>query len=195
MVPLARRAVLPHRASFARDVSVIDSLPLLFSPVEEAESQLVPLNTDLDTTKREDIKIATTTYVLFPGSDPFVDVIDISPPGFPYLLAAPGFASTVRPSEIPDPVVPSSLFADSQEIPRWFLSEEPTPARNLMGFQSSLSPISSIPSGDSMERPSSSSSVASDNSDGDVGLVTSLLSLPSFGSMTRASVQLMVGRW
>ena len=42
VVPLARRAVLPHWVSFARDVSVIDSLLLLFSPVEEPESQLVP---------------------------------------------------------------------------------------------------------------------------------------------------------
>ena len=92
------------------------------------------------------------------------------------------------PGEIPDPVGPPSLFADSPEIPGWFVSEQMTPARDLMGFQSSLSPINSIPSGDSGERQSSSSSVASDGLDGDVGLLTSLLSLPPVGSMTRASV-------
>ena len=68
------------------------------------------------------------------------------------------------------------------------MSEQTTPVRDLMGFQSSLSPINSIPSGDSGERQSSSSSVASDGLDGDVGLLTSLLSLPPVGSMTRASV-------
>ena len=57
-----------------------------------------------------------------------------------------------------------------------------------MGFQSSLSPIDSIPSGDLGERQSSSSSVVSDDLDGDVGLLMSLLSPPSVGSMTRASV-------
>ena len=50
-----------------------------------------------------------------------------------------------------------------------------------------LSLINSIPSGDSGERQSSSSLVASVDLDGDVGLLTSLLSPPSVGSMTRAS--------
>ena len=182
MVRLTRRAVLPHQVLFAWDMSIIDSSPLLFSPVEEPESALVHLDMDLDTTKREDIQIATPTYVLFPGSDPFVDLIAISPPRFPYLPAPPGFAPNVRPGEILDPVEPPSLFADPPEILGWFLSEQSTPARDLMGFQSSLSPISSVPSGDSVERPSSSSSLASDDLDGDVGLLTSLLRLPSFGS-------------
>ena len=62
------------------------------------------------------------------------------------------------------------------------------PTWDLTGFQSSLSPISSVPFGDSVGRLSSSSSVASDDSDGDVGLLTSLLSLPSFGSMPRVPV-------
>ena len=57
-----------------------------------------------------------------------------------------------------------------------------------MVFQSSLSPINSIPSGDSGERQSYSSSVALDDLNGDVGLLTSLLSFPSVGSTTRASV-------
>ena len=56
------------------------------------------------------------------------------------------------------------------------------------GFQSSLSPIDSIPYGDSGECQSSSSSVASDDLDSDVGLLMSLLSPPSVGSMTRASM-------
>ena len=188
VVPLAQRAVLPHRVSFARDVSIIDSSPLLCSLVEEPESALVPLDTDMDTTEWEDIQIATPTYVLFPGSDPFEDLIDISPPGFPYLPAPPGFVPIVRPGEIPDPVEPPSLFADSPEIPGWFQTEQPAPARDLIGFQLSLSPISSVPSGDSVERPSSSSLVASDDSDGDVRLLTSSLSLPSFGSMPWVSV-------
>ena len=184
VVPLAWRAVLPRRVSFARNVSIIDSSPLKFSPVEEPESPLVPLDTDLDTTEREDIQIATPTYVLFPGSDPFVDLIDISPPRFPYLPALPGYAPIVWPGEIPDPVEPLSLFTDSPEIPGWFLSEQPTPVRDLMGFQSSLSLISSVPSRDSVEHPSLSSSMASDDSDGDVGLLISLLSLPSFVSVS-----------
>ena len=98
------------------------------------------------------------------------------------------FAPIVQPGDIPDPVEPPSLFADSPEIPGWFLSGQPTPARDLMGFQSSLSPISSVPSGNSVGHLSSSSSVASDDLDGDVGLLTLLHSLPSFGSMPRVSV-------
>ena len=188
VLPICRRAILPRRVSFAQDVSVIDSSPLLFSQVEDPESQLVSLDTDLDTTEREDTQIATPTYVLFPGSDPFGDEIDISPPRFPYLPAPLGFATIVRLGEIPDPVGPPSLFADSPDIPGWFLSEQLTPERDLMGFQSSLSPIHSIPSGDSGECQSSSSSEASDDLDGDVGLLTSLLSPLSVGSMTRASM-------
>ena len=49
----------------------------------------------------------------------------------------------------------------------------------------SLSPINSISSGDSGERQSSSSSVASHDLDGDVGLLTSLLMR---SSMTRESI-------
>ena len=97
--------------------------------VEEPESALVPLATDLDTTERKDIQIATPTYVLFPGSDPSEDLIDISPPRFPYLPAPPGFAPVVQPSDISDPVEPPSLFADSPEIAGWFPSEQPTPPR------------------------------------------------------------------
>ena len=62
------------------------------------------------------------------------------------------------------------------------------PVRDLMGFQSSLSPISSVPSGDSVGHLSSSSSVLLDDSDGDVGLLMSSLGLSSFGSMSRESV-------
>ena len=52
-------------------------------------------------------------------------------------------------------------------------------------LQSSLSPIHS---GDSVGRLSSSSSEASDDSNGDVGLQTWLLGFSSFGSMPRVSV-------
>ena len=51
--------------------------------------------------------------MLFPGGDPFEDLIELSPPRFPYLPAPPGFAPIVRPSEIPDQVEPPSPFADS----------------------------------------------------------------------------------
>ena len=55
VVPLAKRSVLSRRVSFAREVSIIDSSPLLFSPVEEPESASVPPDTDLDTTERDNI--------------------------------------------------------------------------------------------------------------------------------------------
>ena len=129
--------------------------------MEEQEPQLISL--DMDTTEWVDIQIATPYQMFFPGSDPFGDEIDISPPRFPCLPAPTGFAAIVRPGEIPDPVGPPSLFVDSPDIPGWFLSEQLTPARDLMGFQSSLSPINSIPSRDSGECQSSSSSVASDD--------------------------------
>ena len=39
---------------------------------------------------------------------------------------------------------------DSLALPGWFLSEQPAPARELLGLQSSLSPISCVNSGDSV---------------------------------------------
>ena len=69
VIHLVKKSALSRRVSFARDVSIIDSLPLLFSP-----------DTDLDTTERDDIQIATPTYVLFPGGDPFEDLNEISNP-------------------------------------------------------------------------------------------------------------------
>ena len=62
-------------------------MPPLFSLVEEPESHLVPLSMDLDNTEWEDIQIATPTYVLFPGGDPFGDEIP------------PGFAPIIRPGD------------------------------------------------------------------------------------------------
>ena len=55
VVPLAKGSALSRRVSFARDVSIIDSSPLLFSPVEEPVSASVLPDTDLDTIERDDI--------------------------------------------------------------------------------------------------------------------------------------------
>ena len=85
--------------------------------MEEQESQLISLDTDLDTTERDNIHIATPTDVLFPGSDPFGGEFDILSPCFPCLMAPPGFDAIVRSGEIPDPAGPPSLFADSPDIP------------------------------------------------------------------------------
>ena len=188
MAPLAKKSAYSSRVSFAHDVSIIDSSPLLFSPVEELASASVPPDTDLDTTEREDIQIATPTYALFPSGDPFEDLNEISSPRFPYLPVPLGFTPIIRPGDIPDAVESPSLFADSPALPGWFLSEQPATTRELLGLQSLLSLISRVHSGDSVGRLSSSSSVVLDNSDGDVGLLMSLLGLSSFSSMQRASI-------
>ena len=118
-----------HRfGTFARDVSIIDSSPLLFSLVGELVSASVPPNT----TEQDDIPISTPTYLLFSGGDPLEDLNEILSPRFPYLPAPLGFTPIVRPGDIPDAVESPSLFADSPALPGWFLSEQPAPIRRYL---------------------------------------------------------------
>ena len=84
-------------------------------------------------------------------------------------------------AKFPDPVGPPSVFADSPDIP-----DARTGFDGISVIVVSDLYNNSIPSGESGERQSSSSSVASDNLDGDVGLLMLLLSPPPVGSMTRA---------
>ena len=51
-------SAVSRRVLFARDVTVIESLPLMFYPVEEPESLTVPTVVDTETLERSDIQIA-----------------------------------------------------------------------------------------------------------------------------------------
>ena len=91
---------LSRRVSFAQEVDVIKSSPLLFSPAEELESLTTPTVMDMGSVKRSDIQVAQLTYALFRSDDAY-DVSDgISTPQFPYLSAPPGFTPIAKPGDI-----------------------------------------------------------------------------------------------
>ena len=119
---------------------------------------------------------------MFPKEDPF-DVLDgISPPRFPYLPAPPGFTPIAKPGDILWPAGSASLHDVLPALPGRYHPEPPGYELNVLGLSMTISPIDRVPSGDSVERCSSSSSVASDDSDGDAGLLASILGPSSFGS-------------
>ena len=62
------------------------------------------------------------------------------------------------------------------------------PDHDVLGLSLTISPIDRVLSGDSVECVSSYFLVASDDSDGDTGLLASLLGPSSFDSVSRASV-------
>ena len=171
VVPLAKKSALSRRVSFARYVSIIDG--------GGAGVCIDASNTDLDTTERDNIQISTPTYVLFPGGDPFEDPflpdICLLHRGLPQSFGRVRFRIQLSRHHC-------SL------IPRHFPDGSYWSSQRPLGSQSSLSPIIYVHSEDSVGRLSSSSSVVSDDWDGDVGLLTSLLGLSSFDSMPRASV-------
>ena len=102
--------------------------------------------------------------------------------------APSGFTQIIRPGDIPGPDDSPSLINDSLALLEWSPPppENPGPDHPLLGLPSSLSPIHSVPSGDSMDHISASSSVAS-NDDGDAGLLASILGPLSIGSMSGSS--------
>ena len=70
VVLLSRRPAASHRVSFAEDIDVIGSSPLIY-PVGEPESITKSALVDTGPLERGDITIAQLTYVLFPTDDPF----------------------------------------------------------------------------------------------------------------------------
>ena len=140
-------------------MAVIESSPLLFSPAKEPESLTELRKGNPEPLERGLIQFTQPDYMLFPSED------GVSTIGFPSLPAPPGFIQNVHPGDIPEPAGTSSVF-DSQDVLRLSLL---------------LSPINRVPSGASVECLSSSSTVASDDSDGDAGLLSALLGPPSFG--------------
>ena len=152
------------------------SSTLLFSPMEEPESLTTPVVMDTGTLEGSDIQIVQPIYVLFP-SDPFDELDGILTPRFPYLPAPPGFTPIAIPDDILWPAGSTSIHDASPAL------RDP----NLLELSLKLSPIDRIPSEYSMGCVSSSSSVASDDSYGDAGLLASLLGC-SIGSVSRTSV-------
>ena len=113
---------------------------------------------------------ARPIYALFPSDDPFEVSDGISTPRFPYLPAPPGFTPIAKPGDIPWPAGwpagSTSLHDASPTLPGWYPPAPPGYDHDLLGLSLTISPIERVPSGDSVECVSSSSSVASDDSDG-----------------------------
>ena len=110
------------------------------------------------------------------------DLDGVSTLGFRSFPAPPGFLQTVRLGDIQEPAGTSSLFDSSPTLPGWYPPATPDDAQDVLRLSLSLSLIDRVPSGASVECLSSSSSVASDDYDGDAGLLSALLGPPSFGS-------------
>ena len=118
--PLSRESAISHRVSFAREVAVIESSPLLFSPAEEPEDLTEATEGDREPLDWGHIQFTQPAYVLFPSEEPMDDSDGVSTLGFPSLPAPPGFIQTVRPGDIPEPAGPSSLFDSSPMLPGWY---------------------------------------------------------------------------
>ena len=141
VVPLSRKSAVSRQVSFARDVAVIESSPLLFSPVEESESLTAPTERDMRPLERSLIQIVQPAYVLFPSEEPFDDSDGVS-----------------------------TLRLSGRAIIWGRLMVPPAPPgydQDVLGLLLTFSPIARVPSGASVEHMSSSSSVGLDNSDGD----------------------------
>ena len=117
VVPLSRESAVSHRVSFAREIDVIESSPLLFSPGEELESFTAQwIRGPSNGVIYSNIQVARPTYALFPSDDTF-DVSDgISTPRYPYLPAPPGFTPIAKLGDIPWPAGPTSLHDASSLV-------------------------------------------------------------------------------
>ena len=147
----------------------------MFLPAKKPDSLTELTKGDPEPLDRGLIQLTQQDYMLLPSAEPMDDLDGVSTMGFPSLPAPPGFLQTVQLGDILESAGTSSLFDSSPTLPWWYPPAPPDDAQDVLRLSLSLSPIDRVPSGASVECMSSSSSVASDDSDGDAGLLSALL--------------------
>ena len=133
--PLSREPFVSRRVSFALEVDVIESSPLLFSPGEYIAA---PNVMDTGSVERNDIQIAQPTYALFPSEDPF-DVSDrLSTPRFIIYLLHRDLLG--KPGNISWLAGPTSLHDVLPEFPGRYPLESPGYEVDLLGLSLTIFP-------------------------------------------------------
>ena len=105
---------------------------------------------------------------------------DVTTLDFPFLPTPPGLHRIIRPGDTPEPVGSPLLFHSSPELPGWYPVTHPIDVQDQLTLSSPISPIACVSPGVLDTCISSSSSVLSDESDGDAGLLSALQGPPSF---------------
>ena len=105
---------------------------------------------------------------------------EVSTLDFPSLPTPPGFHRIIRPGDTPELASSPLLFDSSPKLPGWYPVTHPVDVRDGPTLQSPIIPIACVSPGVSDICMSSPSSVVSDGSDGDVGLLSALLGPHSF---------------